>query len=40
MDDVWDAAGVFLDLINPIAALDDPLPVVQALAPLATAGHV
>jgi sugar phosphate isomerase/epimerase len=40
VDDVGDAAGVFLDLINPIAALDDPLPVVQALAPLATAGHV
>jgi sugar phosphate isomerase/epimerase len=34
------STGVFLDLINPIAALDDPLPVVQALAPLAHAGHV
>jgi sugar phosphate isomerase/epimerase len=32
--------GVFLDLINPIAALDDPLAVVEALAPLALAGHV
>jgi sugar phosphate isomerase/epimerase len=32
--------GVFLDLINPIAALDDPVPVVQSLAPLARAGHV
>ena len=32
--------GVFLDLINPIAALDDPVPVVRALAPLAHAGHV
>ena len=32
--------GVFLDLINPIAALDDPLPVVEELAPLASAGHV
>jgi sugar phosphate isomerase/epimerase len=32
--------GVFLDLINPVAALDDPLPVVEALAPLAHAGHV
>ena len=32
--------GVFLDLINPIAALDDPLPVVEELAPLAAAGHV
>ena len=34
------SAGVFLDLINPIAALDDPAPVVRALAPLAPAGHV
>lgn len=32
--------GVFLDLINPIATLDDPLPVVAELAPLAPAGHV
>ena len=32
--------GVFLDLINPVAALDDPVPVVEALAPLARAGHV
>lgn len=31
---------VFLDVINPIAALDDPVLVVQALAPLARAGHV
>ena len=35
-----DSVGVFLDLINPIAALDDPLPVVEELAPLAAAGHV
>jgi sugar phosphate isomerase/epimerase len=35
-----DRVGVFLDLINPVAALDDPLPVIQALAPLARAGHV
>ena len=35
-----DRVGVFLDLINPIAALDDPLPVVAELAPLAPAGHV
>ena len=35
-----DRVGVFLDLINPIAALDDPLPVVEELAPLAAAGHV
>jgi sugar phosphate isomerase/epimerase len=34
------STGVFLDLINPIAALDDPAPVVRALAPLAWAGHV
>jgi sugar phosphate isomerase/epimerase len=32
--------GVFLDLINPIAALEDPVAVVQRLAPLAHAGHV
>jgi sugar phosphate isomerase/epimerase len=35
-----DATGVFLDLINPIAALDDPVPVVRALAGIAPAGHV
>jgi sugar phosphate isomerase/epimerase len=35
-----DRLGVFLDLINPIAALDDPLTVVEELAPLAAAGHV
>ena len=34
------STGVFLDLINPIAALDDPADVVRALAPLAPAGHV
>jgi len=32
--------GVFLDVINPVAALDDPLPVIRELAPLAPAGHV
>jgi sugar phosphate isomerase/epimerase len=32
--------GVFLDLINPISALDDPVEVVRMLAPLAVAGHV
>jgi sugar phosphate isomerase/epimerase len=32
--------AVFLDVINPIAALEDPLPVVRALAPLSVAGHV
>jgi sugar phosphate isomerase/epimerase len=35
-----DRVGVFLDLINPVAALDDPLPVIESLAPLARAGHV
>jgi sugar phosphate isomerase/epimerase len=30
---------VFLDLINPISALQDPLPVIRRLAPLAPAGH-
>src|SRR5439155_19612306 len=35
-----DRVGVFFDLINPIAALDDPLPVVAELAPLARARHV
>jgi len=38
--EVGGSSGVFLDLINPIAALDDPVPVVRALAPLARAGHV
>jgi sugar phosphate isomerase/epimerase len=32
--------GVFLDVINPVAALEDPVPVVQELAPFAVAGHV
>ncbi len=31
---------MFLDVINPVAALEDPLPVVEALAPFAVAGHV
>ena len=31
---------VFLDVINPVAALEDPVPVVAALAPFAVAGHV
>ena len=35
-----DRVGVFLDLINPIAALDDPLPAIEELAALAPAGHV
>lgn len=35
-----EAVGVFLDLINPVSLLMDPLPVVERLAPLAVAGHV
>lgn len=35
-----DHVGVFLDLINPVSALDDPVTVVRGLAPLAVAGHV
>lgn len=35
-----DEIGVFLDLVNPIAALDEPVPVIEQLAPLARAGHV
>jgi sugar phosphate isomerase/epimerase len=34
-----DRIAVFLDMINPISALQDPLPVVRTLAPLAPAGH-
>jgi sugar phosphate isomerase/epimerase len=32
--------GVFLDVINPISVLQDPLPVVRRLAPWAVGGHV
>jgi sugar phosphate isomerase/epimerase len=32
--------GVFLDLTNAVAALEDPLAVVEQLAPFASAGHV
>jgi sugar phosphate isomerase/epimerase len=35
-----DHAGMFLDVINPVAALEDPVPVVEALVPYAVAGHV
>jgi sugar phosphate isomerase/epimerase len=35
-----DHAKVFLDVINPVAALEDPVPVVEALAPYTVAGHV
>ena len=31
---------VFLDLVNPVAALEDPAVVVERSAPLAHAGHV
>ncbi|OLT15460.1 hypothetical protein BJF78_01910 [Pseudonocardia sp. CNS-139] len=34
-----DRVAVFLDVINPISALQDPLPVIKELAPLAPAGH-
>lgn len=34
-----DRVAVFLDLINPISALQDPLTVISRLAPLAPAGH-
>jgi sugar phosphate isomerase/epimerase len=40
VESVGSDVGVFLDLINPIAALDEPLPVIKRLAPLARAGHV
>jgi len=40
VEEVGGSMGVFLDLVNPVAALDDPVPVVRALAPLARAGHV
>lgn len=32
--------GVFLDLINPVAALEQPVGVVERLAPFALAGHI
>lgn len=35
-----DRVGVFLDLVNPVSAFEDPVPVIEALAPLAPAGHV
>jgi sugar phosphate isomerase/epimerase len=35
-----DRLGVFLDVINPISVLQDPLPVVRRLAPWAVGGHV
>ena len=35
-----DRVGVFLDLINPISAFENPEPVVAMLAPYARAGHV
>jgi sugar phosphate isomerase/epimerase len=35
-----DAMGVFLDLINPVATLSDPVTAVTALVPHAVAGHI
>jgi sugar phosphate isomerase/epimerase len=35
-----DRVRVFLDLINPVSAFEDPEPVVRRLAPLAVAGHI
>jgi sugar phosphate isomerase/epimerase len=35
-----DRVRVFLDLINPISAFEQPAPVIRRLAPLAVAGHV
>jgi 3-oxoisoapionate decarboxylase len=32
--------GVFLDLTNPVSALDDPVPFVERMAPHARAGHI
>lgn len=32
--------GVFLDVINPVSAFEDPVEVVRGLAPLALAGHI
>ena len=41
LDEVGDErVAMFIDVINPVAALEDPGPVVQELAPLAVAGHV
>lgn len=41
LDEVGDPrVRVFLDLINPVAALENPDSVVRSLAPLAVAGHV
>jgi sugar phosphate isomerase/epimerase len=35
-----DRVGVFLDIINPISTLNDPVPVIRRLLPWAPAGHV
>ena len=41
LEEVGDArVRVFLDLINPVAALENPEAVVHSLAPLAVAGHI
>jgi len=33
-------AAMFLDVINPVAALEDPVPVTRQLSPLSVSGHV
>jgi hypothetical protein len=38
--DLDSRVGVFLDVINPISSLENPLPVVERLAALAPAGHI
>jgi sugar phosphate isomerase/epimerase len=41
LDDVGrEHVGVFLDLTNPVSALDDPVPFVERMAPHARAGHI
>jgi sugar phosphate isomerase/epimerase len=35
-----DYVRVFLDLINPVSAFEDPAPIIRRLAPLAVAGHI
>jgi sugar phosphate isomerase/epimerase len=41
LDEVGDdRVAMFLDVINPVASLEDPVPVVEHLAPFAVAGHV
>lgn len=35
-----DRVSVFLDIINPISSLEDPVPVIRRLLPWAPSGHV